>query len=1136
MSIAKRIISCMLLMCVMFTAAPFDGTYARAEEESFSFTIPVAYDTYIRKGYGNDYSGDTTMIVDGRASSERVGVMRFRYGSGASDSVEAVRDTSNLIVLRIRVNQNLGVPSLAIYGVNDEVMKSEWDDGSMNYNLATGLGMLAARGSEKVPLLAVQDMESVSAADYLEFDVTDYVKQQMNRVNDKGDGECVFLICAMNSYSPNDYFRIYQDNGKDTMSADNVPKLIVSGGREGYLKRDTMSLDIEKKHQVTENFVLPAVLGADRDTDSASEVEWRSDTEGVIALERNGDTYTAIVNRPDSSKHGDAVVTLSAEIKNGDLSGFKSFKLYVPPKGVYNPILTNYIRSNSAEESNPDSVIYSYVKSKTKYVGFVKFPYVPEAFGYTPKAVLRLKPYFMQGAFTLTITAVSGGNAEKCSETMTWSGSQDLIDDKGVYSEVINQNPSDMDWIEWDITDYINSIGGDAVFKLEIASSGTSYCMFYGNREKYMPQLKLYNYELITDAEKSIQAVAEKVRSDLGMMSGELSAVTGDIELPNPGLYGVTVDWSAFDENGGQSEYISSGGRLIKQPEDADKKVKLRAVISRGDCAETVTIETDATVLKKATDEEAVKFNEEKLALSSGVLTSGGKLPQGFYGVSVEWSAEPADCIKIDGANYTVIKRDTDTPVTLTAKLQKGDVNAEKSFNAEILRDSKQNLIYGLQIVGGDTDMEKTNDDNMLTYYSQNGDFNIDYKLLNEKSAGSVVIVPYKSGNIKNIGIYISGDGVQWKKLDETAVHEGINNISFPAENAAYLRLSVMTSGEAGIREAGIYAADDNETVVTASDIINSAEFIKLSGLPSGLVKNDFKLKKTVKDADIKWYSDNNAVISLTEAADTYNASVKRADKTKGVKLKAVVSINGTTAEKEFSVSVSGTEQSLSSGGGGGGGASKPKTTAKPQETDAPKPTDAPSETDAPKPSDKPENTADFKDLDQAAWAKEYIAALCQKGIISGRTKTEFAPMENITREEFVKLIAIALELEEGGGCDFSDVAKTAWYYPYICSAVKAGAVSGTGGGKFGTGNKITRQDMAVIISRMLNNADYAENGAAFNDSGKIADYAVDAVAKLNALGIMSGDEQGNVNPLSFATRAEAAKMIYMMLEVSERN
>ncbi len=1128
MPMTKRIFCHILMICM--ACASLGGVQVKAEEESFTLSIPVEYDTYIRKGYGtNDYSGDTTMIVDGRASSERIGVMRFRYGSGASDSLEAVCETANHIALKVRVNQNPGLPKIAIYGISDDNMMSQWSDGGMNYDLANKLGILAARDSEQVPLLALLDMEGVSSADYLEFDVTDYVQQRMRQENENGDGECAFLICGTDAYSPSDYFRIYQDNGKGTTSADNIPQLVVSSGREGYLKKDTMSLQIEKKHQVTEDFTLPAVLGTDRDDGYKSEVEWRSDTESVISLEREGDTYTAHVNRPASSMHGDAVVTLSADIRNGDLSGVKSFKLYVPPVGVYNPSLTNYIRSNS-EVSSPDSVIYSYVKSKTKYIGIVKFPFDTSAFPYTPKAVLRLKPYFMQGAFTLTITALDYPNADNCTADMTWNSSQDLINHKGTYSVTINQNPSQKEWIEWDVTDYINSVGADAAFKLEISSTDTAYCMLYGNAEKYMPQLKLYNYELITDAENAVKSVVKKVQSEIDEMRSSLDAVTGDLFLPYPESYGVTIDWYAFDENGESSEYIADDGMLLKQPEDADKKVRLRAVIGRNDYPEgTVTIEVDATVLKQVSDEEAVRFNEKNLELTHNIFTQSGILPRGFYGAEIEWSAEPQACIEISDNGYTVLKRDKDIPVKLTAKIKKGEACAEKALDAKILRDSSKNLIYGLRIISGDTDMENTNDDDISTYYSQDTDFCIDYMLLNKKRVNSIVIVPYKSENIKNIGIYLSEDGTEWREIQETDVNEGINEITFPSEDAMYLRLEIKTNGSAGIREAGVYADENDENIVTAEDIITSADFVKLSGLPSGAVKNSFQLQKTIKDAEVKWYSGNTSVISLSEGNNTYTATVKRGDKAQGVKLSAVVNSNGTTAEKEFSISVSGTEQIFPSlGGGGGGGSVKPQV--KPSVT--PKPSVEPVPTELPKHDNEPV----FNDLNQAAWAEKYITELYKRQIISGRTENEFMPMENVTREEFVKLIVLAAELEQGDECGFSDVMPDEWYYPYICSAVSAEVISGIGEGKFGTGNKITRQDIAVIISNVLKDIEYTGKGSEFNDSDLISDYAAEAVRKLSSLDIISGDENGNVNPKSFATRAEAAKMVYMMIETAERN
>lgn len=52
-----------------------------------------------------------------------------------------------------------------------------------------------------------------------------------------------------------------------------------------------------------------------------------------------------------------------------------------------------------------------------------------------------------------------------------------------------------------------------------------------------------------------------------------------------------------------------------------------------------------------------------------------------------------------------------------------------------------------------------------------------------------------------------------------------------------------------------------------------------------------------------------------------------------------------------------------------------------------------------------------------------------------------------------------------------------------------------------------------------------------FNDSSKISDYAVQAVAKLGGKKIVNGDETNNFNPGDMLSRAEAAQLIYNCIE-----
>ena len=177
-----------------------------------------------------------------------------------------------------------------------------------------------------------------------------------------------------------------------------------------------------------------------------------------------------------------------------------------------------------------------------------------------------------------------------------------------------------------------------------------------------------------------------------------------------------------------------------------------------------------------------------------------------------------------------------------------------------------------------------------------------------------------------------------------------------------------------------------------------------------------------------------------------------------------------------------------------------------------------------------------FSDLSKAEWAKESINALYKKGIVSGISENEFAPLGEVTREQFAKMAVTACDLYSPyESCGFEDVLREAWYYPYVASAVKAGIVYGTEENLFGTGSRITREDMAVMAYRAAKKAGYinlsAPIGENFADDNEISDYAKEAVYLLKANNIMSGKENNRFEAKAYATRAEAARIIYGMLK-----
>lgn len=177
-----------------------------------------------------------------------------------------------------------------------------------------------------------------------------------------------------------------------------------------------------------------------------------------------------------------------------------------------------------------------------------------------------------------------------------------------------------------------------------------------------------------------------------------------------------------------------------------------------------------------------------------------------------------------------------------------------------------------------------------------------------------------------------------------------------------------------------------------------------------------------------------------------------------------------------------------------------------------------------------------FDDLEQTPWARESILALYALGAINGKTQNTFAPMDFITREEFVKILTSAFALtDEKAVCEFDDIAKDRWSYTYIASGYKNGIINGKEEGVFAPEDLITVEEMAVMCHRTAKAAGKqmkTEHVIPFVDSADISAYALEDVTALQTNGILVGDETGALRPKSNASRAQAAKVLYMLLSL----
>ena len=158
-------------------------------------------------------------------------------------------------------------------------------------------------------------------------------------------------------------------------------------------------------------------------------------------------------------------------------------------------------------------------------------------------------------------------------------------------------------------------------------------------------------------------------------------------------------------------------------------------------------------------------------------------------------------------------------------------------------------------------------------------------------------------------------------------------------------------------------------------------------------------------------------------------------------------------------------------------------------------------------------------------WAQSAILRWSDYGVLQG-SEGKFSPDGTLTRGQMAVILSRLLNLPAAPSAGFTDVAPDAWYADGINRCAAAGILQGSEG-KAMPEDPITREQAMVMLCRALGIA--AEDVgvlAAFSDVSLASDYARPYVAALVKAGVVKGDANGLLNPLSKITRAEIVTMI----------
>jgi len=177
-----------------------------------------------------------------------------------------------------------------------------------------------------------------------------------------------------------------------------------------------------------------------------------------------------------------------------------------------------------------------------------------------------------------------------------------------------------------------------------------------------------------------------------------------------------------------------------------------------------------------------------------------------------------------------------------------------------------------------------------------------------------------------------------------------------------------------------------------------------------------------------------------------------------------------------------------------------------------------------------------FFDISCGDWASSYIMAIYEAGITTGYGDGRYGPGDPVTREQMSVFILKALnEVPHDGYCGstapFADVSADRWSCKYIKRLVELGITTGVGQGMFGPGDPVTREQMAVFMTRALNEVPsdgYCGTEGPFTDVPS-SSWSCKYIKRLVELGITAGVGEGLYGPGNPVTRGQMAVFLYRL-------
>lgn len=171
-----------------------------------------------------------------------------------------------------------------------------------------------------------------------------------------------------------------------------------------------------------------------------------------------------------------------------------------------------------------------------------------------------------------------------------------------------------------------------------------------------------------------------------------------------------------------------------------------------------------------------------------------------------------------------------------------------------------------------------------------------------------------------------------------------------------------------------------------------------------------------------------------------------------------------------------------------------------------------------------------YKDY-KGHWAEATIDKWFNEGHISGYPDGSFRPEEYMTRAEFLKIVNNVFRFSETTEIDFVDVNINDWYYEEVKTAFKNEYILGISETQFAPNDFITREQAAIVISKILKLEGDESDANKFVDFSQINLWAKEYVGAASENQLINGYEDNSFKPQNNIKRAEAITILDRVLK-----